>query len=228
MSQSWLGFFLIALRSTLYRYVDRIYALYWYCKCPNFFKVDARLHWRYVFTNPYKVCRKHWGAKYTQRPYGETPLKTLADIAAIASIQPSDTVLELGCGRGRGAFWLASCVGCKVIAIDAVPHFIQYAREIAKSSGFEKHVTFYQGDFFQIPLEEASVIYLYGTGLEESIWFDLTIWLSDLPKKPLIITVSYPLQEFSPHFALIGQCDLEFGWGKAKVYLQKFQPRSVP
>lgn len=224
MSRS-LGFFLIALRSAICGYIDRFYALYWYVKSPTFRRVDSKLHWRYLFLNPYKICRKHWGKKFADAPYGETPLKTLADIAHIATIQPSDTVLELGCGRGRGAFWLASCVGCRVIAVDIVERFIRMGREIAAASDLDERVEFHCSDFFRAPLDRASVVYLYGTGLEEATWMDLAVWFGDLPQRPLLITVSHSLAEFSPYVTLLGHCDLEFGWGKARVYLQKFRQK---
>lgn len=216
------GFFLIALRSSIYSIADQIFALQWYFKSPRFLKADALLFWRYLLANPFKICQRHWkSCGYGGIPYGETPLKTLADIALLADIQPGDTWLDLGCGRGRGAFWLASCIGCQVLALDGVPAFATRGQCIAKSCDLKDKLTFLSGDFFSAPFEQATIIYLYGTGLESSTFFDLAIWLASLPKAPMIITVSASLHEVSPHFAPCGQFEGEFGWGRAPVYFQR-------
>ena len=218
---SW-EFFLIALRSSIYRIADQIFVLRWYFKSFCFFKADALLLWRYLLANPFKVCQRHWkSCGKSTIPYGETPLKTLADIAHLAEINARDTWLDLGCGRGRGAFWLASCIGCRVLALDGVPAFATRGRSIANSCGLMDKLTFLSVDFFAAPFEQATCIYLYGTGLESATLFDLAIWLAGLPKAPLIITVSSSLHEVSPHFALIGQFVGEFGWGRAPIFFQR-------
>lgn len=216
-----LSFLIIALRSSIVAIADQLYTLKWYWKYPLFFKSDFKLFWRYFLSNPHKICKKKWGDEYRFKPYGETPIKTLADIATLANIGKGDLVLELGCGRGRACFWLAHCIGCRVKGIDAVPDFIKRAKELVEETK-TPNLKFVCSDFFAAPFEEASIIYFYGTGQGEGVWIDLAIWLANLPKRPLIITVSAQLREFSPHFSSIGHFQAEFGWGKAEVYLQRF------
>lgn len=220
------AFFLIALRGSIIRLADQLYTLKWYWNCPLFLKCDLALFWRYLLLSPHKLCKSKWRGEYSQKPYGETPIKTLADIAALALIEKSDTVLELGCGRGRTCFWLARCIGCSVIGIDAVPDFIKRGNELAENCKVPA-IEFHCSDFFEAPFERASVIYLYGTGQEDSVWIDLAIWLANLPKRPMIITVSAHLGEFSPHYSLIGQFEAEFGWGKTDVFFQRSKDKGV-
>lgn len=223
------AFYLIALRSSLYRIADQLFALSWYWRFPRLLQADALLFWGYFWANPFKICQRHWRARRSEAiPYGETPLKTLLDIAHLAGVQPGDIWLDLGCGRGRGAIWMAGCVGCRVLALDAVTAFVDRGRQIARSCRLQDRLTFLEGDFFSAPFETASCIYLYGTGLELSTLFDLAIWISALPATPLIVTVSSPLSDVSPHFRLLGRFTGEFGWGKAPVYFQRSTQRKSP
>ncbi len=57
--------------------------------------------------NPYRVKEAF--------PYGETPLCSLKKIADRCGLKASDKVVDLGCGRGRGVFFLAQHYGCEVV-----------------------------------------------------------------------------------------------------------------
>jgi SAM-dependent methyltransferase len=65
-------------------------------------------------------------------PYGETPLCSLKKIADRFGLKSSDKVVDLGCGRGRGVFFLAQHYRCEVTGIDLVEPFIERARRFAK------------------------------------------------------------------------------------------------
>lgn len=215
------NFFLIAMRGAVVNLADQIYTLKWYFRFPRFFRCDLALWLSYFYLNSYKLCRKRWGAEYKSKPYGETPLKTFSDIAALANLQKEDVVLDLGCGRGRVGLWLATCIGCRYMGVDEVSEFVEKGTQLVENLRLQSKVTFHKTDFFKAPLEQATAIYLYGTGQEEAVWTDLSIWLANLPKRPLIITVGAQLAEFSPHFSSIGHFEAEFGWGKTTVYFQR-------
>ncbi|MGW0333090.1 class I SAM-dependent methyltransferase [Streptomyces sp. NPDC003011] len=57
--------------------------------------------------------------------------------------------LDLGCGPGRNALWLAAR-GFEVDAVDLSPTAVQWARERAREAGAEATVRFHRGDAFAL------------------------------------------------------------------------------
>lgn len=74
---------------------------------------------------------------------------------------PGTRVLELGCGPGRNAVWLAR-QGCAVDALDLSPAALAWGRERAAASGVE--VAFERADIFRWtpPREPYDVVYDHG------------------------------------------------------------------
>ncbi|RLF48101.1 MAG: hypothetical protein DRN20_05095 [Thermoplasmata archaeon] len=66
------------------------------------------------------------------------------------------TVLDLGCGNGRNAIYLAK-KGHKVIAVDFCPKMIEVARRNAKKAGLEEKITFIVADVVNLPLNNSLV-----------------------------------------------------------------------
>ncbi len=77
---------------------------------------------------------------------------------AIASIQPGETVLDLGSGAGFDVFLAAGRVGPggKVIGLDMTPEMIEKARANAAAAG-HANVEFRLGDIERMPVESGSV-----------------------------------------------------------------------
>ncbi|MBS0656548.1 MAG: class I SAM-dependent methyltransferase, partial [Verrucomicrobia bacterium] len=154
-------------------------------------------------------------------PYGETPLSVMHKIARKAGITAKDVVFELGCGRGRTCFWLASWIGCKTVGIEFVPTFIQKAAKV-RAMFKTPNVEFRQEDMFTTSLAGASVIYLYGTCLTDEEVLKLIERCKELPAGTKIITISYSLLEYTdlPQFELIKTVDVSFAWGSTQAYIQ--------
>ncbi len=148
-------------------------------------------------------------------PYGETPLFTLKALADRFGLGPQDRLLELGCGRGRAAFFLSWYTGCKAHGIDTVASFIENAAALAKRHGLCR-MSFSQGDLRGCDVEGATFVYLYGTCLDEASIRAVEERLKLLPKGAKIATVSYPLESFE----LADRCTLSFPWGKGEVFFQ--------
>ena len=51
-------------------------------------------------------------------PYEPTPYAVLERLAAQGGLKRADHLLDVGCGKGRVAFFLAEAVGCRVMGID--------------------------------------------------------------------------------------------------------------
>jgi ubiquinone/menaquinone biosynthesis C-methylase UbiE len=77
---------------------------------------------------------------------------------AIASLQPGQTVLDLGSGAGIDCFLAAKQVGPtgRVIGVDMTPEMIERARQNAVEGGYE-NVDFRLGEIEALPVADASV-----------------------------------------------------------------------
>jgi len=81
-----------------------------------------------------------------------------AEESAIASLQPGQTVLDLGSGAGFDCFLAARAVGPsgRVIGVDMTHEMLAKARENAKKNGFS-NVEFRLGEIEALPLADESV-----------------------------------------------------------------------
>jgi len=143
-------------------------------------------------------------------PYGETPLFVLKQIVDRWGLTPDDRFVDLGCGRGRGVFFLSALTGCHAHGIDKIASFIKRANAFKKPKN-----SFSCGDFKTYDFTQATFVYLYGTTMDNAAIAQLAEALRMLPQSGKIVTVSYPLEGF----ILKDQFTASFPWGKAEVYL---------
>ncbi len=125
----------------------------------------------------------------------------------------------MGCGRGKGVFFLSYLAHCSVIGVDWVPTFIQKAREIALLASPPLPVTFFCQDMFDVDFSSVTCIYLYGTCLEDEEIVKLISCFEALESSVKIITVSYPLSDYSKRFTIQKQWTSFFPWGEAEIYV---------
>lgn len=183
---------------------------------------DLSLLQKYIFLNPFAVSKAFLLSKGAQDPYlyGETPLTTLAKIVKECGITSNDYVYELGCGRARTCFWLAAFVKCRILGIEQIPIFIEKANEV-KAMYNVQNVEFYLGSYYDVSYKQATVIYLYGTCLEDSAIDRLLKKFSKMPSGAKVVTVSYPLTDYEvdPLFDLVHTFEASYPWGTATLYL---------
>ena len=79
-----------------------------------------------------------------------------SELAAAARLEPSTRVLDLGCGIGGPARYLAATFGCKVTGIDLSPAFIDAATYLTARCGLSDRVTFQVGNALKLPFDDAS------------------------------------------------------------------------
>ncbi len=156
--------------------------------------------------NPYRIKEAF--------PYGETPLCSLKKIGDRFGLKASDKVVDLGCGRGRGVFFLAQHYGCEVAGIDMIGPFIERAQRLAKDDQGLK-VTFSCGDMRKFDFSQATFVFFYGTTFSDEFVEELKQAMKALPKGGKIVTVSYPLEGFE----VVDQFIVSFPWGSGDVYL---------
>lgn len=188
-----------------------------------FMKADLSLRLMYLFHSPYKISKRFLMKKKEADvyAYGETPLTSLRIIATECNIGKNDCVFELGSGRGRVSFWLSCFLNCSVVGIEYIPEFVERANLIVRRLKLPK-IEFRQEDMLKADLKGATVCYLYGTCLDDSLIEKLTENFAKLPTGTKIITVSYPLTEYANNdkFAVMKRFKVQYPWGEADVYLQ--------
>ncbi len=79
-----------------------------------------------------------------------------AELAEAAELDPSTRVLDLGCGIGGPARYLAATFGCNVTGVDLSPGFIDAATYLTARCGQSDRVTFQVGDALHLPFEGAA------------------------------------------------------------------------
>lgn len=75
------------------------------------------------------------------------------DHAALLEASPSDTILDIGCGIGGPARYIASTFGCSVNGIDITPAFVTAAQKLTELCGLQDRVTFVEGNAEALPFE---------------------------------------------------------------------------
>jgi len=154
--------------------------------------------------------------------FGETPLTTLDQICRKCGVTKDDVVFELGCGRGITCFWLNIWLGCEVVGVEYIPEFVEIAQSIVQSCHL-KRIRFRLEDMFETDLTGATVVYLYGTCLEEIEIQKMADKFSELPPGTKIITTSYSLSEYYPSLQVTQQFQGRFAWGLADIYCHVLQ-----
>lgn len=179
----------------------------------------------YRFSNPFRLSKEFLKKKNALQvdAYGETPLLVLARLAKECGLCSKDRIIEMGCGRGIGVFFLSYLVGCPVVGIDWVPTFIDRAKAISNAVHPQLPVEFLCQDMVDTDLSSATCIYLYGTCLDDAVIEVLVDRFEALGPSVKIVTVSYPLNEYSQQFYTETQWMGSFPWGEGEVYVNRFK-----
>ena len=77
-------------------------------------------------------------------------------LLAAAGFRDGMHVLDIGCGIGGPARYLAAQAGCRVTGIDLTPSFCQAAERLTAAVGLDDRVAIRQGDALDMPFEDAS------------------------------------------------------------------------
>ena len=79
-----------------------------------------------------------------------------AELATAAGLDPSTRVLDVGCGIGGPARYLAATFGCNVTGVDLSPEFIEAATYLTARCRLSDRVTFEIGNALHLPFEDAA------------------------------------------------------------------------
>ena len=78
------------------------------------------------------------------------------ELAARAALRPGLRVLDVGCGLGGSARYLAAEHGCEVVGIDLTRQYVATASALAAMVGLERRVEFRQASALEIPFDRNS------------------------------------------------------------------------
>jgi ubiquinone/menaquinone biosynthesis C-methylase UbiE len=77
-------------------------------------------------------------------------------LAELSHIDGDTVVLDVGCGTGGNACYLAEKYGCRVVGVDIAEQMIKYAERRAADLGLTDRVTFQVGDAYGIEFPDGS------------------------------------------------------------------------
>lgn len=81
-------------------------------------------------------------------------LKTTRDQAARLSLGPDTRVLDIGCGTGGPARYLAATYGCRVEGIDLTPEMVETGRVLTERCGLSDKINLQVGDALDLPFPD--------------------------------------------------------------------------
>jgi ubiquinone/menaquinone biosynthesis C-methylase UbiE len=81
-------------------------------------------------------------------------LKATQRLAETCGVNEGSLVLDLGCGKGTSAIYLAEHFGCKVQGIDISQDSINHAQLLAGRKNLEDRVSFRTGDALHLPFDD--------------------------------------------------------------------------
>jgi SAM-dependent methyltransferase len=94
-------------------------------------------------------------------PYVPTSPEVVKAMIALAGVKSGDVVYDLGCGDGRIVIAAVRIAGVRGVCVDIDPERIADSRRNAAAAGVEAKVRFVQGDLFQVPIADATVVMMY-------------------------------------------------------------------
>lgn len=83
-------------------------------------------------------------------------LDATKDLVALLDPQPGDLVLDIGCGIGGPARWIAFHYDCRVSGIDLTADYCAAARELTRMTGQSDAVEIVHGNALETPYEDGT------------------------------------------------------------------------
>lgn len=157
--------------------------------------------------------------------YGE--IEFLPFIALLSLVNPDcDTVFyDLGSGIGKAIFACAMVYPVqKSVGVELLPELHDAAckkkNELALNPNYieqAKTIDFILGDFLEVDLNEATMIFINSTTLLGAVWETLCMRLNNLPKLRIVISTSKKI--ISHDFIPCTVTQIEMSWGIVDVYI---------
>jgi SAM-dependent methyltransferase len=114
-----------------------------------------------LFILPLVLTASALTAQLPDAPYEESPPEIVERMLKLADLHPGDVVYDLGCGDGRIVIAAVRHHGVRGVCVELDPARLKWARQVAEEAGVAGLIRFVQGDLFEVPIQDATVITLY-------------------------------------------------------------------
>ncbi|MBV9859669.1 MAG: methyltransferase domain-containing protein [Alphaproteobacteria bacterium] len=78
------------------------------------------------------------------------------ELAALLAPRTGESLIDIGCGIGGPARWMAVTFGVAVTGVDLTPEFCAAAQELTRAAGLADRVTILQGSALALPVPDAA------------------------------------------------------------------------
>ncbi len=114
--------------------------------------------WDYrIYNARFSNLSMHYGLwDETTHTHRQALLNENRVVAAVAGVTRSDFVVDLGCGYGSTAVWLATHIGCRVLGITLSDDQVAAARKLALKHSVDHFVAFATMDYHATKLSDAT------------------------------------------------------------------------
>jgi len=153
------------------------------------------------------------GVSQEDLTYGETPLLTAYELLRELGAGSTDTVVDLGCGRGQVVNLAALAFGCQGLGLEVLPTLAERGRRVARRLGLATE--FRCADFRQ-ELPPGTLYFLQPTTLEDASWQKLCEQLQAAPPGARAVSLSLPL----PGWQQLSKTQRAYSWGWCTTCVQ--------
>jgi SAM-dependent methyltransferase len=94
-------------------------------------------------------------------PYLPTAPEVVRRMIQLAGVRSGDVVYDLGCGDGRIVIAAVSIPGVRGVCVEIDPARLRESRHNAEAAAVADSIEFVQGDLFEVPIADATVVMLY-------------------------------------------------------------------
>ena len=105
-----------------------------------------------------RIWRDVYGDDYPEgvEPFSFVTRTDLTHIVEYLKLNPGDTLVDLGCGRGGPGLWVARETGADLVGIDLSPDAVEQARQRIANFGLQEYARFLTADFCATGLPDES------------------------------------------------------------------------
>lgn len=214
--------FYINIKNAFYNFFHFIIEVISFYSDPLLRKVDIQLFKTYAIRDQFSIAIEEGHLLFPdskeELTYGEAIWKSIDKVFKFINPKPEQKFYDLGCGIGRICFFANIKYNLNTTGIELIPTFVDNAQKIVFDNNL-KEINFIEEDWLNYNFDDADIIYVASTCLEEDTLELLKEKLDKLKVGTYIITVSHSIN--SEKIKLIKKMNLPFSWGKAEVYISK-------
>ena len=157
--------------------------------------------------------------------YGEIEFKPFIALLSLLKLDSKTVFYDLGSGTGKAVLACAMVypvqrsVGIELFSSLHTCACTQQSA-LANQSGYTQRaaaIEFVHGDFLEVDLDDATVIFINASALFGLSWNSLCQRLTELPQLQTVITTSKPLN--NECFIITGRTSVEMSWGIVSAFI---------